>query len=303
MLSLDYYNNHNSPATTQCSKDFLIMYCLTLTFIVFCAFPLFTYFKDSIFWTLLHILDNIQCIRLYTAHIFNTLFGLYTILNELRQLQIYDDQFQQPGTQKVLTQIPPQLDECITEVREQLTIFSSVEQTPPIQEIQQECCELQVFEAEQFFSYTPHIFIECTYAPPVVCNDRAFMEFVQGEERCLKFISQDLTFLQSPSIPSTFSNISNTDGASAKIRESHTQTAFQSIQLPTHIPQENSKSPPTQTIEPVLGFTPAEIHRAQTKPKLTVEQLLEIESCQEYIKTPLQTLDGIYVHQPKRFYH
>ena len=86
-------------------------------------------------------LDNIQCIRLYTVHIFNTLFRLYTILKELQQLQIHDDQFQQPGTQKVLTQIPPPLDEFITEVREQLTVFPSVEQTPPIQEIQQECCE------------------------------------------------------------------------------------------------------------------------------------------------------------------
>ena len=301
MLSLDYYNNHNSPAATQCSEEFLITYCLTLTFIVFCAFLLFTYFKDSTFWTLLHILDNIQCIRLYTAHIFNTFFRLYTILNELRQLQIYDDQFQQPGTQKVLTQIPPLLDEFIAEVRKQLTIFSSMEQRPPIQEIQQEYCEPQVFEAEQFFSYTPHIFIECTYAPPVVCNDCAFMEFVQGERRCLKFISQDLTFLQSSSIPSTFNNISNTDGTSAKIRESHTQTALLSIQLPTHIPQENSKSPPTQMVEPVLGFTLEEIHRAQAEPKLTVEQLLEIESCQEYVKILLQTLDIIYVHQPKRF--
>ena len=51
----------------------------------------------------------------------------------------------------------------------------------------------------------------------------------------------------------------------------------------------------------MLGFTPAEIHRAQAEPKLTVQQLLEIELCQEYVKTPLQTLDGIYVHQPKRF--
>ena len=51
----------------------------------------------------------------------------------------------------------------------------------------------------------------------------------------------------------------------------------------------------------MLGFTPAEIHRAQAKPKLTVEQLLEIESCQEYVKTLLQTLDGFYIHQPKRF--
>ena len=151
------------------------------------------------------------------------------------------------------------------------------------------------------FHTLPNIFIEHTYAPPVVCNDHAFTEFIQGEERCLKFISQNLTFLQSSSIPSTFSNISNTDGASARIKESHTQIALPCIQLQTRISQENTKSPPTQTLEPVLGFTLAEIHRAQDEPKLRVEQLLEIELCQEYIKTTLQTLDSIYVHQPKRF--
>ena len=110
------------------------------------------------------------------------------------------------------------------------------------------------------------------------------MEFIQGEERCLKFISQDLTFIQSSSIPSTFSNISNTDGASARIRESHTQMALPCIQLLTCIPQVKTESPPAQTVEPVLDFTPAQICRAQAKPKLTVEQLLEIESCQEYVK-------------------
>ena len=41
--------------------------------------------------------------NLYAAHIFNTLFGLYIILNKLQQLQTYDKRFQQPGTQKVLT--------------------------------------------------------------------------------------------------------------------------------------------------------------------------------------------------------
>ena len=184
-------------------------------------------------------------------------------------------------------------------MREKLSVFPSAEQTLPIQEIQQECCESQVFEAEQFFLHIPHIFIEHTYVPPVVCNDHAFTEFIQGEERCLKFISQDLTFLQSSSIPSTFSNISNTDGTAAKIGEY--TNCITSIQLLTHIPQENTEIPPTQMVEPVLGFTLAEIRRAQAKPKLTVEQLLEIESCEEYVKTPLQTLDSIYVHQPKRF--
>ena len=177
--------------------------------------------------------------------------------------------------QKTLPQIPPPLDEFLTEVREQLTIFPSTEQASPIHEIQQECCDSQVFETEQFFSHTPHVFIECTYTPPVVCNDYTFTEFIQGKERCLKFISQYLTFLQSSSIPSTFSNISNSDGALVKVREPHTQTALLHIQLLTHIPQENTENPPTQTIEPVLGFTPAEIHLAQAEPKLTVEQLLE----------------------------
>ena len=75
----------------QHSEDFLITYCLTLTLIVFCALLIFTYFKDSIFQTLLHILDNIQNIGLYTTHIFNTLFGLFTIWKELQDLERISD--------------------------------------------------------------------------------------------------------------------------------------------------------------------------------------------------------------------
>ena len=74
------------------------------------------------------------------------------------------------------------------------------------------------------------------------------MEFIQGKEICLKFISQDITFLQSSSIPSTFSNISNTDSASVKTRELHTQMALPRIQLLTCIPQENTESPPTKPL-------------------------------------------------------
>ena len=60
-------------------------------------------------------------------------------------------------------------------------------------------------------------------------------------------------------------------------------------------------NPLTQTVEPVLGFTQPKIQRVQAKPKLTVEQLLKIQLYQECVKTPLQTLDSIYVHKPKRF--
>ena len=83
-------------------------------------------------------------------------------------------------------------------------------------------------------------------------------------------------FLQASDIPSTFSNIS-------------------------HVPTEVKESTHTQIVEPALGFTLVEIYHTQNEPKLTVQQLLEIESCKDYVKTPLQTLDGTYVNQPKRF--
>ena len=128
-------------------------------------------------------------------------------------------------------------------------------------------------------------------------NDRALKEFIQGEERCLKFINQDLTFLQESHIPSTFTNVS------------HTTTPLKEpacINLPTrtsneHTSKENNLSSCTQPVQPVLGFTLADVRRAKSNPILTVSQLLEIEPCREYTEIPLKMLDGLYVTQPKRF--
>ena len=99
-------------------------------------------------------------------------------------------------------------------------------------------------------------------------------------------------FLQASHIPLTFANISHTP---TQLKESSR------ITLPTHISKENNNTSCTQTIQPALGFTPAEICHAQNEPTLMVPQLLKIESCKDYAETPLQTLDGLYVTQPKRF--
>ena len=156
---------------------------------------------------------------------------------ELKQLQPQDQHFQQPKTSKPLVQISPPpdkfltevreqliiliqtsppLEEYLTEVREQLIIFSSPEQISSIQDFQQECSDSQVFQTEQLLLlHTPNIFINWTYPPPVIYNDHASTEFIQGEERCLKFINQDLTFLQSSSIHPTFHNSSHAVSTSA----------------------------------------------------------------------------------------
>ena len=80
--------------------------------------------------------------------IFDTLIGLYTIWKELKQLQPQDPHVQQPRIRKALIQIPPLLDEFLTEIREQLIVFSSTEQASPIPDIQQKCSNSQVFETE-----------------------------------------------------------------------------------------------------------------------------------------------------------
>ena len=228
-------------------------------FLLLCALPLITYFKSSI-W------------------------------KEIQQLQPQDQHHQQVKTGHSLAQTSPPPEELLIEVREQLIQPPFMEQISPLQDLQQDS---QVFDTE--YSLNLHILtisIERTYSPPVICNDQAFTEFVNGEERCLKFVHQDLTFLQSSDIPSIFSNVSH---VSPKVKEST------HIRLPTHISTEDNNTSHTQIVEPALGFTLAEICHTQTEPKLTVQQLLEIESCKDYVKTPLQTLDGIYMNQLKRF--
>ena len=164
------------------------------------------------------------------------------------------------------------------------------EQTTSFQDSQQ---DFQVSDIKYSLNlHIPNISIKRIHSPPVVHNDQAFTEFVKGEERCLKFVNQDLMFLQVSHILSTFSNISH---APTQLKESS------HIILPTRISTLDNNTSHTQIVEPALGLTPVEICLAQNEPKLTVPQLLEIESCKDYAKTPLQTLDGIYVTQPKRF--
>ena len=190
--------------------------------------------------------------------------------------------------------LPPQ-DECIAEIRQQWISTPFEDHITVSQDLLQ---DPQVNTAEPSFDLQfPNVTQERINTPPVVHNDRTLKEFIQGEERCLKFINQDLTFLQESHIPFTFTNVS------------HTTTSLKEpacINLPTrisnkHTSTENNSSSCTQSIQPALGFTLAEVCQVESNPTLTVPQLLEIEPCREYTETPLKMLDGLYVMQPKMF--
>ena len=187
--------------------------------------------------------------------------------------------------------LPPQ-DECIrqqwilTPFEDHITVSQDLLQDPQVNTV-----ELS------FHLHFPNITQGRINTSPVVHNNCALKEFIQGEERCLKFIDHDLMFLQESHIPSTFTNVS------------HTTTSLKElvhINLPTcisnkHTSKENNSSSCTLSIQPMLGFTLADICRAKSSPTLTISQLPEIEPCREYTETPLKTMDGLFVMQPKRF--
>ena len=165
-------------------------------------------------------------------------------------------------------------------LEDHITVFQDLMQDP------------QVNTVEHSFDLPfPKVTQQRINTPLVVLNNRALKEFIQGEERCLKFINQDLTFLQDLHIPSTFTNVSHTTISLKEPAHSN---------LPTHISnkhtsKESNSSSRTQSIQPMMGFTLADVRRAKSNPTLTVSQLLEIEPCREYTETPLKMLDSLYV--------
>ena len=161
---------------------------------------------------------------------------------------------------------------------------------------------MQTLDAELPILYPLDIQFTRSCTPPVVIHDRALAEFTAGKDRCLKFINQDLTFLQPSVILSTSRNTVQKDNSPAQTSQPDSQvTSLTAVNLPTCVTKSKNSTPPTQTVEPVLGFTPAKIRRADKEPKLTIEQLLGLSSCKGHVQTPLQMLDGIYVNQPSRF--
>ena len=139
------------------------------------------------------------------------------------------------------------------QIRQQWISTPFEDQTTVFQDLQQ---DFQVSNVELSLDlHAPNVSLQRIYAPPVVHNDHALTEFIQGEERCLKFVNEDLMFLQESHIPSTFTNVS------------HTPTSLKEpahITPPTriskeHTSKENNPTACTQIAQPMLGFTLAKI--------------------------------------------
>ena len=193
------------------------------------------------------MVDTIKCTYLSITPVFGILYQWYTLWQELRQLQPTGQQHINGDTNHQLPQMLPPPDECITEIWQQWTLTPFEDHIPVSQDLLQ---GPQVNTVELSFDlHFPNVTQQQINAPPVVHNDHALKELIQGEERCLKFINQDLTFLQESHIPSTFTNVSHT---TTSLKE------YAHINLPTRTSNKHSSSC-TQSVQPALGFTLAEV--------------------------------------------
>ena len=270
MLSLDYYANHNSPAKISESEDHFITHCVSWTLIVLFVLPLLLQFKEciNILCTVSQLFEHFDHIRTYTVHISHLFLAFYHILKELRWLHFHDKKIQQSAVEQVLKVVSPPSDEFIKQVTEQLTISLPMYEAHLHQEIpqqEQEYCESYVYDVEPSTSYQPDIPVKHPSTPPVVNSDHALSEFIEHEERCSKFINQDLNFLQPSNMPSVSKNVLHDDNSSVQVSQSQTQTVSSIVKLPTCTSKDQNSTLPTQMVEPVLGFVPAKIQRAEAE--------------------------------------
>ena len=90
------------------------------------------------------------------------------------------------------------------------------------QQQEQEYCESYVFEAELSTSCQSDIPSTHSSTPQVVNSNRALSDFFECEERCSKFVNQDLSFLQPSNIPSGSKNVLHDDHLSVQVSQSQT---------------------------------------------------------------------------------
>ena len=133
------------------------------------------------------------------------------------------------------------------------------------QQQEQKYCTSYVFEAELSTSCQSDIPSTHSSTSLVVNSDCELSDFIEREEKCSKFINQDLNFLQPSNIPSVSKNVLPDDNSSVQVSQSQIQVVSSIAKLPTHTPENQNSTPPTQIVEPVLGFMLAKIQRAEAE--------------------------------------
>ena len=168
---------------------------------------------------------------------------------------------------------------------------------------------------QDFINLPVNTSIPYIFDPPKVQQDKCFQEFLRGKIRYQNFIDQDLTFLQ-PSVlymTQPEENIMPPDAITTEVSSSaHQVNDFNQEQNSNCLPVPpvevlyhknwgNNRTAPIQPVEPVVGLNSKEQNRIEEDPDLTLDELLGLIPCEQYITTPLQTLDGLYDLQPSRF--
>ena len=119
----------------------------------------------------------------------------------------------------------------------------------------------------------------------VPMQDWAPTEFKCQQKICETFAHQELTFLQPSQIYTSSAESQEESQPPEKNRD-----------------QQPANETPIHPVEPVLGTTPLEECWIQCRQQgQDIWDILETTAYEGYVRTPIQTLDSLYINQPKCF--
>ena len=137
------------------NKDFGITYYIVLGFVLLCITPELLCFTTNIQQIFGHAADAIRCIYLATTQVFRTLYQLYTLWREIKQLQPIGQHHMNGNTNHRSPQMLQPPDEWIPEIRQQWTPAPYEDHIKISQDLLQ---EYQVNTTELSFDlHFPHI--------------------------------------------------------------------------------------------------------------------------------------------------
>ena len=91
-------------------------------------------------------------------------------------------------------QTSPLADNTIIQVREQIILSSVYEQIPAIHQLEQEPQDLQVFHIANLTFNSPQITTQLISDSPVICDDRAFTEYVKRRRKMPQIYQSGFNF-------------------------------------------------------------------------------------------------------------
>ena len=207
-MSPDYYLQSKGPANYSCHSVHIDGLLLG-TFFITLLLPVALHFSNIIFISIRIILLTVFQRATATLKLFSRLCEIFSEIRQLQPVQQEHIAKLDNLRKQQKDQIAPPLEDFLHQATQQIQLASTTEELKHL-----EYCQATINEQQLILQHSPTVHLTPVSNIPVTKSDCALLEFINGEDRYMKFINQDLTFLLPSKINQPFKfndQITNSD--------------------------------------------------------------------------------------------